>query len=357
MCSYPDDVKEGLDVLGHHYTDFEENIRGANGYLFFATNKVSYQKVAIKFYYGQPGERQHDEPRQLAAIISPNVLQILDAKNINDELSYFVTPFCNEGDIDDLIRSQPSAHRAINVATAICQGVSAIHAKQMVHRDLKPGNIVLDNGIPKIADFGSVRAIEEGKSTTCASRHSILYRPPESFTENQYGKCGDVYQIGLLTYQMLGGKLSYDGEDYLTRKDRIKYKALSDLVDRSILLDDAIESRICDGTLVNFSSLPPWVSSSTKQCLKSLIALNVGDRISMVSEAAARLSRVRSTLCDWRWNDGIASLSQQIEVRPVGGEQYEAFHLGRTGSVRRMQGVSRGTLQQVVNQVSAKQIS
>ncbi len=209
MCNHPEEIRNGIVELQEHYENFEENNRGANGYLFFAKNKVSKQDVAIKFYYGEPGDRQHDEPRQLAAINSPNVLSILDARMISEDWGYFITPRCNEGDLDDLITDLSSSYTAIDTAIAICHGVSAIHAQGMVHRDLKPGNIVFDGGIPKIADFGSVRAFERGQEITRASRHSVLYRPPESFESDEYTKRGDVYQIGLVTYQMLGGGLSY----------------------------------------------------------------------------------------------------------------------------------------------------
>ena len=75
----------------------------------------------------------------------------------------------------------------------------------MVHRDLKPANIVMDGHTPRIADFGTVRILNQGSAVTTASRHSGLYRPPETFASNQYSRAGDVYQVGLVAYQLLGG--------------------------------------------------------------------------------------------------------------------------------------------------------
>lgn len=353
MCDYPDEVEAALDELGHHYDNFEENKRGANGYLFFAKNRVSRRDVAIKFYCGQQGERQHDEPRLLAAIDSPNVLSILDARLIAGEWGYFVTPRCSEGDIDDLIQSRPSAHRAVDAAIAICHGVSAIHARRMVHRDLKPGNIVLDGGAPRIADFGSVRAFEAGQNTTHASRHSILYRPPESFDADEYGKHGDVYQIGIVTYQMLGGTLSYNGEDYLSNVERLAYNAQGDPVERSLMVDAAIARCARAGSLTKLGSLPPWVSNGAKRCLADLLAPAVIERIASASDAAARLSRMRVSLRDWRWDGNIACLPQgdaRIEVRPTAEGQYEAFRV-KNGTARRVQGLVRGDLRQVIQQI------
>jgi serine/threonine protein kinase len=202
----PAEVTEELGRLNEHYDAFEENDRGANGYLFFARNRITQQDVAIKFYSGQPG-REHDEPRQLATIVSPNVLPILDARHVSEEWAFFVTPRCREGDLDDLIASGPSIHRGLDVALGVCRGVSAIHANGMLHRDLKPANVVIEGGVPRIADFGSVKKLAVGCLDTTATRHSVLYRPPESFGSNRYDLKGEVYQLGLVTYQLLGGTL------------------------------------------------------------------------------------------------------------------------------------------------------
>lgn len=168
----PNEVASALTDLADHYQDFETMDRGANGYLYFAKNKVSKMDVAIKFYAGEPGENRHDEPRQLSALTCPNVLPILEARSISDEWAFFMTPRCFEGDIDDVIESNPSVHTALDIAIGICAGVSSIHAAGMIHRDLKPGNIVMLAGTPRIADFGSVTAIEEGHQDVRASRHA-----------------------------------------------------------------------------------------------------------------------------------------------------------------------------------------
>jgi eukaryotic-like serine/threonine-protein kinase len=353
MCDQPEEVRNGIADLQEHYEGFEENNRGANGYLFFAKNKVSQQDVAIKFYCGESGDKQHDEPRQLAAINSPNVLSILDARMISGDWGYFITPRCTEGDLDDLIRAFPSAHTAINAAIAICHGVSAIHAHDMVHRDLKPGNIVFDGGIPKIADFGSVRALEKGQEITCASRHSVLYRPPESFESDEYSKRGDVYQIGLVTYQMLGGEFSYNGEHYLKRQELREYASLSDPIDHALYIDRVIARRACEGTLIKLSSLPPWVSRVARRCINQLTAPDPDKRISNVSETAAMLSHMRTSMRDWKWDGQNAILvdnDKRIEICPTKNGQYEAFQV-KKGSARRVRGVRPGNLGQVLCQI------
>ena len=69
MTGLPGAIDAALSELATHYRDFEQNDRGANGYLFFAKNKITGAGVAIKFYAGEQGEARHDEPRQLCSII------------------------------------------------------------------------------------------------------------------------------------------------------------------------------------------------------------------------------------------------------------------------------------------------
>ena len=267
MDDLPEVLQTAIEALSQHYDTFERNDRGANGYLIFARNKVTDAQIAIKFYAGEPGETRHDEPKQLSAIRSGNVLPILDARNVSEEWGYFITPRCFEGDVDDLIATQPSARSAIDVALGICNGVSAVHRMNMVHRDLKPGNVVLLHGTPQIADFGSVRQLN-CSGTVNASKHSILFRPPESFASNQYSAQGDIYQIGVVSYQLLGGSLPYDGEYYLTSKQKKQYLSIADYVDQSIFLDTAIRERAELGKLLDFNSLPPWVNNLARRLLR-----------------------------------------------------------------------------------------
>jgi len=128
MFSIPSEIASTIKALDAHYTDFVSNDRGANGYLWFAKNRISHAEVAIKFYAGEPGDRRHDEPRQLSTISSPNVLPVLDARNVSDDWAYFITPRCNGGDLDDLINARPSVHEAIDVVLGIRTGESAVHA-------------------------------------------------------------------------------------------------------------------------------------------------------------------------------------------------------------------------------------
>lgn len=350
MNILPKEIEETLKELSEHYEHFEANERGANGYLYFAKNKISSADVAIKFYSGEPGEHRHDEPRQLSAIESPYVLPIMDARNISDDWAYFITPRCFEGDLDDLIESKPSVHSAIDVVLGICNGSSTIHSLGMLHRDLKPGNIVMHNGTPRIADFGSVRAFESGAEDMTASRHSILFRPPESFETSRYNIKGDIYQIGIITYQLLGGTLHYDGEQYLNKREAKEYSEIHDLTDKSIFIDKIIEKNIKNGNLLCFKSLPPWIDCAARRALNIMTNPNPDKRLSSVSDVAAALTHMRCSLSDWKFNGTNAVLTtcdRTIELRDCKNGRYEAFHVRGT-NVRRVSGVPVCALAEII---------
>lgn len=353
MCALPDAIDTALAELAAHYGDFEQNERGANGYLFFAKNKITGAGVAIKFYAGEQGEARHDEPRQLCLIKNRNVLPILDARSVSEEWGYFVTPRCIEGDLDDLIATQPSVHEALDVVLGICNGVSAIHALKMLHRDLKPGNIVMHDGTPQIADFGSVRMLVDGASHVTASKHSILYRPPESFVSGEYTAQGDVYQIGMVLYQLLGGYLSYDAAEYLTPKELKQRATLVDPVDRTLFEDAAVRARAENGALLRPSSLPPWAGMA-RRALRDMTCPDPSRRCGSVADVAAALTQLRASMANWRWNGDIAVLktdAKTIELRP--SDEGEAFYQAyQTSSIdvpfRRVPGSKPGRLADVL---------
>lgn len=351
MDDLPEILLTTIEALSEHYDTFERNDRGANGYLLFARNKVTDAKIAIKFYAGAPGEARHDEPKQLSAIRSGNVLPILDARNICDEWGYFITPRCFEGDLDDLIANQPSALSAIDVALGICNGVSAVHGMGMVHRDLKPGNIVLLHGAPQIADFGSVRQLEKN-GVVGASQHSVLFRPPESFASGHYSERGDIYQLGLVTYQLLGGVLSYDGEQYLSAQDKKVYASLGDPVDRSIFLDGVIRDRAERGKLLDFNSFPPWIAGSAKRLLRGIVHPSPSQRMSNVADVGAALTQIRASMADWRWDGDIARLAsgdRTIELRPAEKNMmYDPYLSKHGGPFRRAPNIATASLRDLV---------
>jgi serine/threonine protein kinase len=187
-----------------------------------------------------------------------------------------------------------------------------------------------------------------------ASRHSILYKPPESFATARYTLKGDIYQIGVVLYQLLGGQLPYDGNEYLTPKELKQLDSIGDPVDRSLFVDGVIRSRARAGTLLAHGSLPPWVNGTAKRALRNMTSPDPADRCNSVADVAAALTQLRAAMANWRWDGDIAVLRAEgrtIELRPVddGGSLYQAFQASNTGApFRRVPGSKPGRLAAVL---------
>jgi serine/threonine protein kinase len=247
--SAPEAIKAKLKVLSRDIEFSREVTKGGNGYLYFGQNKILNTKVAVKFYYWGGDARFHAEPSALARLTGDNILPIHNAGLLDGEWAYFVTPYCRNGDLDDLLdRSDIGNKEAIDRTCQLLSGVGVLHEHRYVHRDLKPANIYVgENSQSIIGDFGSIKHVPEGQTSIPASSHAVLYRPPESVESNAYGFEGDIYQCGLVLFQLLGGRLPYDETSWLNRTERKTYNGLPNDADRSIYADQwAVSNSTCN---------------------------------------------------------------------------------------------------------------
>lgn len=298
----PAEIVTSLGVLDNDIPVHTRVDKGASGYVFLGEHKVLRQPRAIKYYYG--GDEFHDEVRSLAELASPYILPIYDARTIEGGYAYFVTAVFEGGDLDDYIdNSTYSVKEAVRIAKEILSGAAELHGKRFVHRDLKPGNILMaGSGQPVIADFGSVRLIPEGQDFVTGSRHATLYRPPESWLD-RYEFKSDVYQLGIVLYQLLGGLLPYDGVSYLNQSQLNRYHKLADDCDRSLFVDDVIRRKTESGTLLKLASLPMYVDSKLKRIISKAVHPEAEKRFASASSFRLRLHELGQP-ADWQIVDG-----------------------------------------------------
>jgi serine/threonine protein kinase len=104
---------------------------------------------------------------------------------------------------------------ALDIIRGISKGLLHAHTKNIIHRDLKPNNILLSSGlIPKITDWGLAKIGTKSTTATTTKGLTLLYAAPEQLDEDMYGKTDkrtDIYQLGLIFYEFLTGKIPYDG--------------------------------------------------------------------------------------------------------------------------------------------------
>jgi serine/threonine-protein kinase len=150
------------------------------------------------------------EPRLLASLSHPNIVSVLTAEK-QDGVFYIVMEYVEGQTLEQIIlRDGPlDLPRAMDLTCQICNAVDHAHSAGVLHRDLRPGNmLVTDTGLLKVTDFGTSRFLEIAAHGTTVIG-SPPYMPPEQF----YGKAvfaSDVYSVGVTMYQMLTGELPYE---------------------------------------------------------------------------------------------------------------------------------------------------
>jgi serine/threonine protein kinase len=296
---------EARDVL-KKFPEFEPykfNDSGANGYVLLGRYNVLQREVALKIYFHAPNEMEQ-EPALIAAINHDNVMKVLDARSLENDCAFFMTPYANYGDLSSYIQghfiSLPLAFRLLR---QLLSGLSALHSEplRLVHRDLKPHNLLVHDDTLLIADFGSVRRMAAGATEVPASKHSVLFRPPEAFGDNGYFDfSSDCYQAGVIGYLLFGGQLSEVLTDHLAagqHRDlqQLKYENVP-FAKECDFVDGCLREKIEKGKLLDWKTIPAFVPPKIVRTLRRATASS--RRFGDVSEFLAELAAV-GPLPDW----------------------------------------------------------
>jgi len=183
------------------------------------------QSVALKI--ARPGysadqtfHRFETERQILADLNHPFIAQILDGGTSEQGQPYFVMEFIPGRAIDRYCREEDvSLRERIRLLTQVCRAVQHAHERGIVHRDVKPGNILVsDDGIPKLTDFGIARWFEEdsGQTQTGMIVGTPSYSSPEqaSGRRTEVGPPSDVFSLGAVLYRLLTGESAFQGETW-----------------------------------------------------------------------------------------------------------------------------------------------
>lgn len=158
--------------------------------------------------------RFFSEAQQVARLNHPNVVRVLDFGQ-GDECPYLVMEYLEGGSLVDLTGVPVDPDRAIDIIAGAARGAGAAHDVGMVHRDLKPGNILLTaGGIPKLADFGiAVTRAQERLTATGTAIGSPHYVSPEQASGRPVGPPSDVYSLGVVLYELVAGERPFESEN------------------------------------------------------------------------------------------------------------------------------------------------
>ena len=288
-----------VGLLGDYRIDRYSD-KGANGYVFFATNRVLERHVAIKFYWWGGERKYHAEPRRLAAFACPHIAPVHTVGIADEEWAYFVTPYYADGDLDDLLgRGLPPLHTAIALTEDVVDGLSHLHAERFVHRDIKAENVFLEQGRAIIGDFGSVRRLPDAAESVPGSGLTLECWPPETCITKVYARGGDIYQAGLLFFRLLGGTVPPGNPALLNTKERREYDRLDGGADQSIYLNGVVRQRIARGKLFDVRTIAPWVPTTVRRAVRKAINLDPEKRFATTTEFLQHLQQMRRNTPEW----------------------------------------------------------
>jgi len=367
------DILSALRGLGK-FTILDENREGANAYAFRAFHDHLERDVFLKvFYLGtEETELTLREPRLLTQATQSNgctnIVRVFDGdvfKIGDDDYVCLQMEYVEGGSL--LARMQASEigqQDAVRIATQVLQGVHQLHHLRFVHRDLKPANILISSdGVAKITDFGSVARIPDAVDYCTASRHSILYVPPEAMG-GRYRFSSDLYQVGMVLYEMVNGPMNYSYAHYVLPKaqrqlnrDGTPYDQL-DGFEQSRLNRECIKALADKESLLSHGREPvPYFSQRLRRLIKSATNPDLAQRFGTALEFHSKLLQInlpnwktaddRFEASDWQGWDWRASLRpRRIGAEPV----LERARVG-SGSFRRVANQTFASLSDVFGYV------
>lgn len=202
---------------------------GGMGHVYEAMQEAPRRRVALKVIKGGAASemalrRFEFETQILAKLHHPNIAQIYEAgmwKSPDGEVPFFAMEYIpgRRGIIEYTQKRDLSIRDRLELFTKVCDAVHHGHQKGVIHRDLKPDNILVDtNGNPKIIDFGVARATDADLSVTTMQTTmgqligTLQYMSPEQCDADpdRIDTRSDVYALGVILFQLLSGKLPYD---------------------------------------------------------------------------------------------------------------------------------------------------
>ena len=210
-------------LIGGRYRLIAPLGEGGMATLWRAVDEQLDREVAVKIlrpqYSTDPGfaARFKQEARAAGSLAHPNIVSVYDyGTDPEDDGQYIVMQLVDGQDLSTLLRDRGtlSIDDAVRVAIGVASALEAAHRRGIVHRDVKPGNILItDDGEVKVTDFGIARAVSETSMTvTGTTLGSVHYFSPEQARGDEVTGASDVYSLGIVLYEMLTGRRPFEGD-------------------------------------------------------------------------------------------------------------------------------------------------
>lgn len=180
---------------------------GGFGVVYLAVDTWIEKQVAIKVPHQQTADLAEllKEPRLLATLDHPNIVNVITAEK-RDSLFYIVMEYVEGESLEEVLKREKllDTRRTYEITAQLCKGIDYAHSHSIIHRDLRPANILINRrGEAKIADFGTSRLLEN-----IPYAKTRIGSPPYMAPEHLKGRAvfqSDIYAVGVTMYEMLTG--------------------------------------------------------------------------------------------------------------------------------------------------------
>jgi serine/threonine-protein kinase len=292
---------------------------GGFGTVYLVKDTWIDKKFAIKVPHKQSGEFNEllHEPRLLAALDHKNIVRIVTAEKADDYF-FIVMEFVEGENLETILERDKTLQisKALDFTHQICTGVEHAHQQTVLHRDLRPGNVlVTENDSVKITDFGTSRFLE-----VAAHASTIIGSPPYMAPEQFQGRAlfaSDIYSIGVIMYEMMTGSLPY----FSVNPRQLEKMALSGRMVRPRERNREIPKEIEEIILKSLAPEVPDRYQQVGQLLDDLAtASEIDHRASRMEDIRQRLKARKPTPAGFCWNCRKALHSRALNC-PFCGEK------------------------------------
>ncbi|MEG0842757.1 MAG: Stk1 family PASTA domain-containing Ser/Thr kinase [Romboutsia sp.] len=212
----------GETILGNRYEIIRKIGDGGMAFVYEAKDKLLNRTVAVKVLRPEFVDDEEflgkfkREAEAVASLSHPNIVNVYDVGE-DGKVHYIVMEFVDGQNLKEIIKNEGTLdeYTALDITKQIAMALSAAHKKGIIHRDIKPHNILIssEDRIVKVADFGIAKAVSNSTMTNIGSIiGSVHYFSPEQAKGKFVSNNADLYSLGIVLYEMLLGKVPFRGD-------------------------------------------------------------------------------------------------------------------------------------------------
>jgi predicted Ser/Thr protein kinase len=263
-----------------------EELVGSGGMssVYRAHDRLLERRVALKILHEQFTrdddyvERFRREARAVAQLTHPNIVTVID-RGEQDGRQFIVFEYVDGMNLKELVEQEGSLNprEAIELALQVARGLSFAHDQGLVHRDVKPQNVLLDaDGRAKVTDFGIAHAVDvDGMTITGTIMGTSNYIAPEQARGQPVDEQTDIYSLGCVLYELLAGEVPFDGDNFV-----------------------AVAMRHVNDPVPSVREVRPDVPPRLDQAIQQAMAKDHDDRFQSMADFAGELEACHAELED-----------------------------------------------------------